>query len=121
MGVYHSKFSSNERVEVWQSLLDNKQHQYDIILGARSAIFLPYKNLGLIVVDEEHEPSYKQFDPAPRYHARDVAFKMSQMHECNLILGSATPSLEMIQLVKEKKIDHVMLTERFHDVPLPEI
>ncbi|MBM78114.1 MAG: primosomal protein N', partial [Crocinitomicaceae bacterium] len=121
VGVYHSKFSSNERVEVWQSLLDNKQHQYDIILGARSAIFLPYKNLGLIVVDEEHEPSYKQFDPAPRYHARDVAFKMSQIHECNLLLGSATPSLEMIQLVKEKKIDHIMLTERFHDVPLPEI
>ena len=121
VGVYHSKFSSNERVEVWQSLLDNKLHQYDIILGARSAIFLPYKNLGLIVVDEEHEPSYKQFDPAPRYHARDVAFKMSQMHDCNLLLGSATPSLEMIQLVKANKIDYVLLTERFHDVALPEI
>ncbi len=121
VGVYHSKFSSNERVEVWQSLLDNEFHQYDIILGARSAIFLPYKNLGLIVVDEEHEPSYKQFDPSPRYHARDVAFKMSQMHGCNLLLGSATPSLEMIQLVKEKKIDHVLLTERYHDVALPEI
>ena len=121
VGVYHSRVNISERTELWYAMMDEKLHKYDIILGARSSVFLPFKNLGLIIVDEEHESSYKQFDPSPRYHARDVASKLSQMYQANLLLGSATPSMEMMHLVKEKKIGYVVLDKRFHDIPMPEI
>ena len=121
VGVYHSRFNISERTELWHSMLDEKLHKFDIILGARSSVFLPFKDLGLIIVDEEHEASYKQFDPSPRYHARDVASKLAQIYEAKLLLGSATPSMEMMYLVKEKKIGYVVLDKRFHKVPMPEI
>ena len=121
VGVYHSRFNLSERTELWFSMMNEKLHQYDIILGARSAIFLPFKDLGLIIVDEEHENSYKQMDPSPRYHARDVASKMAQIHNAKLLLGSATPSMEMMELVEQKKIGYVVLDKRYHDVSMPEI
>ena len=121
VGVYHSRFSLAERTELWYSMLNEKLHQYDIILGARSAIFLPFKDLGLIIVDEEHETSYKQIDPSPRYNARDVASKMAQIHNAKLLLGSATPSMEMMELVEQKKIGYVVLDKRYHGVSMPEI
>ena len=121
VGVYHSRFNLSERTELWYSMMNEKLHQYDIILGARSAVFLPFKDLGLIIVDEEHESSYKQIDPSPRYHARDVASKMSQIHKAKLLLGSATPSMEMMHLVEQNKIGYVVLDKRFHDVSMPEI
>lgn len=121
VGVYHSRFSLAERTELWYSMMNDKLHQYDIILGARSAIFLPFKDLGLIIVDEEHETSYKQIDPSPRYNARDVASKMAQIHNSKLLLGSATPSMEMMELVEQKKIGYVVLDKRYHDVSMPEI
>ena len=121
VGVYHSRFSLAERTELWYSMMNEKLHQYDIILGARSAIFLPFKDLGLIIVDEEHETSYKQIDPSPRYNARDVASKMAQIHNSKLLLGSATPSMEMMELVEQKKIGYVVLDKRYHDVSMPEI
>ena len=121
VGVYHSRFNLGERTELWYSMMNEKLHQYDIILGARSSVFLPFKDLGLIIVDEEHESSYKQIDPAPRYHARDVASKMAQIHSAKLLLGSATPSMEMMELVEKKKIGYVVLYKRYHDVAMPEI
>ena len=121
VGVYHSRFSLAERTELWYSMMNEKLHQYDIILGARSAVFLPFKDLGLIIVDEEHETSYKQIDPSPRYNARDVASKMAQIHKSKLLLGSATPSMEMMELVEQKKIGYVVLDKRYHDVSMPEI
>ena len=121
VGVYHSRFSLAERTELWYSMMNDKLHQYDIILGARSAIFLPFKDLGLIIVDEEHETSYKQIDPSPRYNARDVASKMAQIHNSKLLLGSATQSMEMMELVEQKKIGYVVLDKRYHDVSMPEI
>ena len=121
VGVYHSRFNLSERTELWYAMMDENLHQYDIILGARSSVFLPFKDLGLIIVDEEHEASYKQFDPSPRYHARDVASKLSNIYDANLLMGSATPSMEMMYLVKEKKIGYVVLNKRFHNVPMPEI
>ncbi|MDC6470953.1 primosomal protein N', partial [Flavobacteriales bacterium] len=121
VGVYHSRFNLGERTELWYSMMNEKLHQYDIILGARSSVFLPFKDLGLIIVDEEHESSYKQIDPAPRYHARDVASKMAQIHSAKLLLGSATPSMEMMELVEQKKIGYVVLNKRYHDVAMPEI
>ena len=93
ISVFHSKYSMNERVEVWNNVLENKP-KAQIILGARSSIFLPFSNLGLIVVDEEHETSYKQFEPSPRYNARDAAIVLSRLHQGKILLGSATPSLE---------------------------
>ena len=93
ISVFHSKYSMNERVEVWKNVLENKS-KAGIILGARSALFLPFSNLGLIVVDEEHETSYKQFDPSPRYNARDAAIVLAKLHDAKILLGSATPSLE---------------------------
>ncbi|MCO6357352.1 replication restart helicase PriA [Roseivirga pacifica] len=118
MGVFHSKFSDNERVEVWQGLLDGR---FDFIIGVRSAIFLPFAQLGLIVVDEEHENSYKQFDPAPRYHARDAALVLSHFHHAKTILGSATPSIESFTNAKQDKYGLVTIAERFHNAGLPEI
>jgi primosomal protein N' (replication factor Y) len=118
MGVYHSKFSDNERVEVWKGVLDGK---FQFVVGVRSAIFLPFTNLGLIIVDEEHETSYKQFDPAPRYHARDVAIMMAVKQHSKVLLGSATPSLESYYQAKQGKYGLVELNQRFGDAQLPDI
>ncbi|WP_184542910.1 replication restart helicase PriA [Mucilaginibacter sp. FT3.2] len=118
IGVYHSRFNDNERVEVWQKVLNN---DYKVILGARSSLFLPFNNLGLIVVDEEHETSYKQFDPAPRYNARDAAIFLANMHQAKVLLGSATPSFESYHNAKTNKYGFAELTERFGGVQLPDV
>ncbi|GAB3170305.1 replication restart helicase PriA [Telluribacter humicola] len=117
MGIYHSKFSDNERVEVWKGILDGK---FQFVVGVRSAVFLPFDNLGLIIVDEEHETSYKQQDPAPRYHARDVAVVMAYMHKAKVLLGSATPSLESYYHAQNGKYGLVEMFQRFGDAALPE-
>lgn len=118
MGVYHSRFSDNERVEVWNGVLDGT---FRLVVGVRSAVFLPFDNLGLIIVDEEHDPSYKQHDPAPRYHARDVAMVMAQQHHARILLGSATPSCESFYLSQTGKLGFVTLNERFGEAKLPDI
>jgi primosomal protein N' (replication factor Y) len=118
MGVYHSKFSDNERVEVWKGILEGK---FQFVVGVRSAIFLPFTNLGLIIVDEEHESSYKQFDPAPRYHARDVAIMLALKVRSKVLLGSATPSIESFFQAKNGKYGLVSLNVRFGDAQLPDI
>jgi primosomal protein N' (replication factor Y) len=120
ISVFHSKYSMNERVEVWNNVLENKS-KAQIILGARSSIFLPFKDLGLIVVDEEHETSYKQFEPSPRYNARDAAIVLSHLHQGKILLGSATPSLESYFNATEKKYGFVELKRRFGEVKLPKI
>ncbi|SFW69484.1 replication restart DNA helicase PriA [Sinomicrobium oceani] len=120
VSVYHSKYSNNERVEVWNNLLQNSQ-KTRIVLGARSAVFLPFTDLGLVIVDEEHEVSFKQFDPAPRYHARDVAVVLSSLHGAKTLLGSATPSVESSYNAKTEKYGLVGLTRRYGDVLLPEM
>lgn len=120
ISVFHSKYSMNERVEVWNNVLENKP-KAQIILGARSSIFLPFSDLGLIVVDEEHEASYKQFEPSPRYNARDAAIVLSYMHKAKILLGSATPSLESYYNAKENKYGFVELNRRFGNVQLPAI
>ena len=124
-GIYHSKFNDAERVEIWFNVLNEKPgktgQQYKVILGARSAIFLPFKNLGLIIVDEEHENSYKQFDPAPRYNARDMAILMGNIHGAKVLLGSATPSYETYFNARSNKYGLVDLTERFQGVEMPEL
>ncbi len=119
VGVYHSKFNDNERIEVWNNLLQEKS--YKIILGVRSSIFLPFKNLGLIIVDEEHEHSFKQFDPAPRYHARDVALVLGRDHKAKVLLGTATPSIESYYNSQEEKYFLVELNTRYEGLQLPEI
>lgn len=113
---YHSKYNDQERVEIWQKVKDGK---YQVIIGARSAIFLPFTDLGLIIVDEEHEGSYKQQDPAPRYHARDASLVLAHLHGCKTILGSATPSLEVYYQALQGKYGRVMLDARFHDIAMP--
>jgi primosomal protein N' (replication factor Y) len=118
IGVYHSRFNDNERVEVWQKVLNN---DYKVILGARSSLFLPFNDLGLIIVDEEHETSYKQFDPAPRYNARDAAIFLANMHQGKVLLGSATPSFESYHNAKIGKYGFAELTERFGGVQLPDV
>ncbi|GAA4818786.1 replication restart helicase PriA [Litoribaculum gwangyangense] len=120
VAVFHSKYSSHERVEVWNNVLNNSGRA-QIVLGARSSIFLPFHNLGLIIVDEEHEQSFKQFDPAPRYHARDTAIVLASMHKAKTLLGSATPSLESYYNAKQNKYGFVELTHRFNDVLMPDI
>ncbi len=124
-GIYHSKFNDAERVEIWFNVLNEKPgktgQQYKVILGARSAIFLPFKNLGLIIVDEEHENSYKQFDPAPRYNARDMAILMGNIHGAKVLLGSATPSYETYFNARSNKYGLVGLTERFQGIEMPEL
>jgi primosomal protein N' (replication factor Y) (superfamily II helicase) len=120
ISVFHSKYSMNERVEVWNNVLENKP-KAQIILGARSSIFLPFNNLGLVVVDEEHETSYKQFEPSPRYNARDAAIVLSHLHQGKILLGSATPSLETYFNASENKYGLVELNRRFGDVKLPKI
>ena len=119
--VYHSRYSLNERVEVYRHVL-NGSEKAKIILGARSSVLLPFQDLSLIIVDEEHEPSYKQFDPAPRYHARDTAVVLSNLFNAKVVLGSATPSLESYyNAVKLNKYGFVELHKRFNDVLMPEI
>ncbi|WP_449301192.1 replication restart helicase PriA [Polaribacter marinivivus] len=120
ISVFHSKYSMNERVEVWNNVLENKS-KAQIILGARSSLFLPFSNLGLIVVDEEHETSYKQFEPNPRYNARDAAIVLAKMHQAKILLGSATPSLESFFNAQQNKYGFVELNRRFGNVQLPKI
>lgn len=117
MGIYHSKFSDNERVEVWKGIIEGR---FQFVVGVRSAIFLPFDRLGLIIVDEEHETSYKQFDPAPRYHARDVAVMMAYMQGAKTLLGSATPSLESYHHALNGRYGLVNLHERYGQARLPE-
>ncbi len=141
VGVYHSKFNENERVEVWKNVLEagvqspkskvqssdsevNSQlitHNYKLIVGARSALFLPYSNLGLVIVDEEHDTSYKQYDPAPRYNARDAAIYLAHIHKAKTVLGSATPCLESYYNAQEGKYGLVEINQRFGSVQMPEI
>ncbi len=118
LGVYHSKFSDNERVEVWNKLLKG---EYDIILGVRSSVFLPFDNLGLIIVDEEHENTYKQYSPAPRYNARDSSIILAGFHNAKILLGTATPSIESYYNAKTGKYALVELKERYKNIKLPEI
>ena len=119
LGIYHSKYSDAERVEIWQKQLSG--HPYDVILGARSAVLLPFQNLGLIIIDEEHVTSYKQQDPAPRYHARSAAIMLAQMYGAKTLLGTATPSLETYHNAKTGKYGLVELTQRYKGIQLPEI
>jgi primosomal protein N' (replication factor Y) (superfamily II helicase) len=119
VGVYHSKFNDNERVEIWQNTIN--ENRYDVVIGARSALFLPFEKLDLIIVDEEHESSFKQYEPAPRYHARDAALMLAKMHECKVLLGSATPSIESYWNAKENHFGLVELFTRYSGVMLPEI
>lgn len=121
IAVYHSKFSPNERVEIWNDILNEKFNKYDVILGARSAIFLPFKQLGLIIVDEEHESSYKQHDPSPRYHARDTAMVLAKQFGAKVLLGTATPAVETMYHAEEGHYGYVALSERFGGLQLPEI
>ena len=122
IGVYHSKFSDAERVEVWQRVQNHKHNNpYKIILGVRSSIFLPFSNLGLIIVDEEHENTYKQYSPAPRYNARDVATILAKMHSAKTLLGSATPSLESYFNTQNGKYGLVELFSRYKNIEMPEI
>ncbi|WP_300599221.1 primosomal protein N' [Niabella sp.] len=119
IGVYHSRFSQNERVEIWNKVKDGS---LKIVLGARSSLFLPFQDLGMIVCDEEHDPSYKQMEPAPRYHARDAAIYFSSLFEgCKVLLGSATPSFESYNNAVTDKYGLVQLTERFGNIQLPQI
>ena len=118
MGIYHSRFSDNERVEIWRGV---QSGQYQVVVGVRSSIFLPFDNLGLIIVDEEHETSYKQYDPAPRYHARDVAIWLGQTHHAKVLLGSATPSVESYHAALEGRYGLVELLHRYQEAVLPRI
>lgn len=119
LGIYHSKYSDAERVEIWKKQLS--AHPYDVILGARSAVFLPFQRLGLVVIDEEHETSFKQQDPAPRYHARSVAIMLAHLSGARTLLGTATPSAESYHNALTGKFGLVRLTTRYQDICLPEI
>lgn len=119
LGIYHSKYSDAERVEIWRKQLSDAP--YDIILGARSAVFLPFQKLGLVIVDEEHETSFKQQDPAPRYHARSTAIVLAQMFKAKTLLGTATPSMESYYNATTGKYGLVRLTTRYKNIQLPEI
>jgi primosomal protein N' (replication factor Y) (superfamily II helicase) len=118
VGIYHSKFSDNERVEVWQGIVEGR---FSFVVGVRSSIFLPFDNLGLIIVDEEHESSYKQYDPAPRYHARDLAIVVAKKHNAKVLLGSATPSIESTYNAKQGKYGYVEMIGRYGNSEMPEI
>jgi primosomal protein N' (replication factor Y) len=121
VGVYHSKFNQNERVEIWNTMLKTEEQKFRIIVGARSAVFLPYTDLGLIIVDEEHESTYKQHDPAPRYNGRDAAIVLGHIHQATVLLGSATPALESYYNAQEGKYGLVELNERYGGMAMPEI
>lgn len=119
LGIYHSRYSDEERVEIWKKQLSDEP--YDVILGARSAVFLPFDRLGLVIIDEEHETSFKQQDPAPRYHARSVAIMLANMYGAKVLLGTATPSMESYYNAQTGKYGIVTLTTRYKSVRLPEI
>src|SRR5258706_1036315 len=118
IGIYHSKFSQNERVEIWNKV---KNGELKIILGARSSVFLPFTNLGLVICDEEHDSSFKQQDPAPRYNGRDAAIYFSSLFNAKVVLGSATPSLESYYNATTGKYGLAELPERYGEVLLPTI
>lgn len=119
LGIYHSKYSDAERVEIWRKQMG--KNPYDVILGARSAVFLPFQKLGLVIIDEEHETSFKQQDPAPRYHARSAAIMLAQMYGAKTLLGTATPSMESYYNALQGKYGLVELTTRYKNIELPEI
>ncbi len=121
IGVYHSKFNQNERVEIWNHVLNNNPSKFRIVLGARSSVFLPFQELGLIIVDEEHESSFKQYDPSPRYNARDSAIVLAHYYKAKVLLGSATPAMETFYNAKNGKYGYVELTNRFGGLSLPEV
>ena len=124
IGVYHSKFNENERVEVWNKVLDfeqTKSSKFQIVMGARSAMFLPFSNLGLIIIDEEHENSFKQYQPAPRYNARDTSIVLANIHQAKVLMGSATPAVETYWNAQENKFGLVEITKRHGGVQMPEI
>lgn len=128
VGVYHSRFNPNERVEVWQNVMGRKTDEgpvsrpaYNLVIGARSAVFLPFSKLGLVIVDEEHDPSFKQTDPAPRYNGKDCALYLASMHKANALLGTATPSVETFYLAKSGKYGYSAMKTRYAGVQLPEI
>ena len=118
MGIYHSRFSDNERVDIWKGIASG---DISFIVGVRSSVFLPFDNLGLIIVDEEHEPSYKQYDPAPRYHARDTAIMLAKIHSAKTLLGSATPSIESYYQATQGKWGLATMLQRFGEAQLPQI
>lgn len=124
IGVYHSKFNENERVEVWNQVLNfeqTKSSKYQVVMGARSAMFLPFSNLGLVIVDEEHENTFKQYDPAPRYNARDSSIVLANIHKAKILMGSATPSIENYWNAQQGKFGLVELKKRHGGVQMPEI
>jgi primosomal protein N' (replication factor Y) len=121
VGIYHSKFSDNERVEIFNRLGSSGTDAYQIILGVRSSVFLPFNNLGLVITDEEHENTFKQYDPAPRYNARDSAIVLAKLHNAKVILGSATPSVESYYNATSGKYCLVELKERYRNIKLPEM
>lgn len=121
VGVYHSRFNPNERVEVWMKTLAGPQHGFKIIIGARSAVFLPFNNLGLVIVDEEHEQSFKQHSPSPRYNGRDTAIVLAQLFSCKTLLGSATPSVESYSNAVNDKYGYVAMKKRFSGAGFPQI
>lgn len=118
IGIYHSRYSNNERVEIWHK---TQHHEYDIIIGARSALFLPFAKLGLVIVDEEHDTSYKQQDPSPRYQARDCAIYLAHQSKAHILLGSATPSMESFLNAMQHKFHLVELTQRYGEASLPNV
>jgi len=121
IGVYHSKFNQNERVEIWNAVLANDPTKFRLIIGARSSIFLPFQELGLIIVDEEHENTFKQTDPSPRYNARDASIVLAHLHNAKVLLGTATPSIESYFNAKSGKYGLVELSERYLGLQMPEI
>ena len=121
VGVYHSKFNQNERVEIWNHVLRNDPDRFRIILGARSSVFLPFQELGLIIVDEEHESTFKQYDPSPRYNARDAAIVLAHLHKAKVLLGSATPAMETYFNAKNGKYGLVEMSNRYGGLKLPEV
>ena len=120
VAVFHSKYSNNERVEVWQQVLEHSP-KAQIVIGARSALFLPFSNLGLVIVDEEHEQTFKQVDPSPRYHARDASIVLANSHKAKVLLGSATPSIETYFNTQSGKYGLVEISKRYGNVKMPEI
>ncbi|MBP5540931.1 MAG: primosomal protein N' [Bacteroidales bacterium] len=122
VGVYHSRFSPSQRAEVWtRTFTDDPNQQFQVLLGARSALFLPFRNLGLVIVDEEHDTSYKQYDPTPRYHGRDAAIYLAHLWGARTVLGSATPSLESYFNAKQGKYGLVTMTKRYGGLQMPEV
>lgn len=118
MGVYHSRFSHNERIEIWEKV---RRNTYKVVVGTRSALWLPYNSLGIVIVDEEHDASYKQQDPSPRFHARDAAIYLAKLYNAKVLLGSATPSVESLYNVQMHKYGFALLSERFQGVKMPEV